>query len=77
MFMDTLPKCICMQHSHFWCPKMPAEGIRSPGTEITDKSCQVDAGNHTWILWKSIQYSKPSFSPVVGTVCLLFKVQQF
>ena len=34
--MGVLPAWMSVHHMHAWCPSRPEEGIRCPGTEVTD-----------------------------------------
>lgn len=45
-------RCACMHNTHVWFPRRLEDGIRSPQTRATDRSCRVGVGNQTRVLWK-------------------------
>lgn len=36
MHIKILLVCISVHHTCAWCPQRPEEGIRAPGTRVTD-----------------------------------------
>ena len=46
--------CVCVRALYMFSNSEGPEDSRSPGTGVTDVvSNYVDAGNRTWVLWKS------------------------
>lgn len=38
-----LSACMSVYHVHDWCPGVPEEGVRFPGTRVTD-ACEPPCG---------------------------------
>jgi hypothetical protein len=53
LYMNFFCMSTCLCATHVRCPQRPDEGIRSPGTRVTDVvSCHVGAGNEIQFLWE-------------------------
>lgn len=58
MCMAVLSAYLFVQHLHALCPQRLTKDVGSPGPElqmlVSHHAC---AGNETWVLWKSSEYS--------------------
>ena len=44
MCMNVFPACMYVHHGCAWCLQRPEEGVRLPGTEVTD-GCELPHGS--------------------------------